>query len=316
MSKKSKVHPDYKTKYKVRNWASYDQALVQRGDLTIWLSPTALEAWTALPSMKPGGQRTYSDVAIEAALMLRLVFGLPWRQTEGLLNSVLKLMNLSICSPDHTTLSRRSRGLDVAIPKRPAGESLHVILDATGLKVFGRGEWAAAKHGAGCREPGWRKLHLAVDDGGNILAAKLTESEVPDAAAAPDLLEAVGGDIDRITADGGYDRLEVYEAALRFGAKVVIPPRKDAATSCDPILAERNAHIEHRKRAGKRQWRVDTGHHQQARVENTFHRYKRTFGKGLRARTEEGQLVEVLTGCRILNRMLELGKPESISIRD
>ena len=315
MSKKSKVHPDYKTRYKVRNWASYDQALAQRGDLTIWLSPTALKVWTALPSMKPGGQRYYSDVAIEAALMLRLVFGLPWRQTEGLLNSVLKLMKLRICSPDHTTLSRRSRGLDVAIPKRPDDESLHVILDATGLKVFGRGEWAAARHGAGCKEPGWRKLHLAVDDRGNILAANLTESEVADAAAAPDLIDAVGGNIDRITADGGYDRVEVYEAARRVGAKVVIPPRKDAVLSRDPILAERNGHIEHRKRVGKRQWRVETGHHQQARVENTFHRYKRAFGRGLRARTEDGQLVEVLIGCRILNRMLELGMPESVAVR-
>ncbi len=129
-SKKSKVHPGYKTKYKVRNWASYDQALVRRGDLTIWLSPAALEAWTALPSLKPGGQRHYSDVAIEAALMLRLVFGLPWRQTEGLLNSILTLTDRQVRSPDHTTLSRRSRGLDVAIPSRPAGESLHVILDA------------------------------------------------------------------------------------------------------------------------------------------------------------------------------------------
>ena len=205
-SKKSKMNPNYKTRYKVRNWGSYDKALVRRGDLTIWLSSTAVEAWTALPSLKPGGQRHDSDVAIEAALMLRLVFGLPWRQTEGLLNSVLKLMELQICSPDHTTLSRRSRGLDVAIPK-------------------------------------------------------------------------------------------------------------DAVLSHDPILAERNQHIGHRKRVGKRQWRVDTGHHQQARVENTFHRYKRTFGRGLRARTEDGQLVEVLTGCRILNRMLELGKPESIAIR-
>lgn len=143
------------------------------------------------------------------------------------------------------------------------------------------------------------------------MAANLTESEVADAAVAPDLIGAVGGDINRITADGGYDRFEVYEAALRVGAKVVIPPRKDAVASCDPVLSERNKHIEHRKR----QWRVDTGHHQQARVENTFHRYKRTFGRELRARTEDGRLVEVLTACRILDRMLELGKPESIAIR-
>ena len=128
------------------------------------------------------------------------------------------------------------------------------------------------------------------------MAANLTESEVADAAAAADLLGAVGGGIVRITADGGYDRLEVYEAGWRVGAKVTIPPRKDAVVSRDPVLGQRNQHIAHRKRVGKRQWRVDTGHHQQARVENTFHRYKRTFGRGLRLRAVDGQLVEVLTG--------------------
>ena len=147
------------------------------------------------------------------------------------------------------------------------------------------------------------------------MAAKLTESEASDASAAPGLIGAVLGNTERLTADGGYDRLEVYETASRVGAKVVIPPRKDASLSRNPLLAERNKHIEHRKRTGKRQWRVDTEHHQQARVENTFHWYKRAFGRGLKARTQEGQLVEVLTGCRILNRMFELGKPESVAVR-
>jgi transposase len=182
------------------------------------------------------------------------------------------------------------------------------------LKVVGRGEWASAKHGPGPSGPGWRKFHLAVDDQGNVLAADLTGSEVADAAVAPALLNAVAGDIVRITADGGYDRLEVYAAAARLGAGVTIPPRRDAVVSRDPTLETRNRHIEHRKRVGKRQWRVDTGHHQQARVENTFHRYKSTFGRRLRAKTEDGQLVEVLVGCVILNRMFELGKPESAAI--
>lgn len=213
--------------------------------------------------------------------MLRLLFGVPWRQTQGLLKSILTLMDLEICTPDHTTLSRRCRGLDVAIPQRPAGESLHVILDATGLKVFGRGEWASAKHGGGPKG----------------------------------LIVAVSGDIERITADGGYDRVEVYEAASRVGAKVVIPPRKDTVLPCEPTLVERNQHVEHRNRVGKRQWRVDTEHHKQARVENRFHPYKRTFGRGMRARTEDGQLVEVLTGCQILNRKFELSKPESVAVR-
>ena len=108
--KGSKVHLNYKTKYKIRNWASYDRALVRRGDLALWLSPRMVTTWLAMPSGKSGGQRHDSEFAIEAALTVRLVFGLPWRQTEGLLNAMLTLMGLELRSPDHTTLSRRSRG--------------------------------------------------------------------------------------------------------------------------------------------------------------------------------------------------------------
>ncbi|MFT7521805.1 MAG: hypothetical protein ACI9MC_003957 [Kiritimatiellia bacterium] len=135
-------------------------------------------------------------------------------------------MSQGVCSPDHTTLSRRSRGLNVVFPKLDVGESVHVILDTTGLKGFGRGEWSSWKHGAGSKEPGWRKFHVVVDEQGRILAA-------------------VGAAIGQITADGGHDRQEVYDAASRVGAKVVIPPMKDAVPSRDPTLAQRNQHIEH-----------------------------------------------------------------------
>ncbi len=169
--------------------------------------------------------------------------------------------------------------------------------------------------GKGAKGPGWRKFHVAVDEDGWIVAAELTEAEVADAAMAPELLDSVGGDIHRITADGGYARLEVVRAAARLGAEAVVPPRKDAASSDNLVLQGRNAHIEHRKRVGKRQWRVDTGHHQQARVEDTFHRYKRIIGRGLWARTAKGQRVELMVGCLILNRMAGLGGSESIPIR-
>ena len=192
---------------------------------------------------------------------------------------------------------------------------MHVIVDATGLKVFGRGEWATSKHGKGSKGPGWRKFHVAVDEDGRILAAELTDAEVADAAVASALFDSAGGDIDRITADGGYDRLEVYEEAARLGAETVIPPRKDAVTSDNPVLQGRNEHIRHRKKSGKRRWREETGHHQQARAENTFHRYKRTIGRGLLARGERGQRVELMVGCLILNRMAELGMSESTAIR-
>ncbi|MCP3912412.1 MAG: IS5 family transposase, partial [Actinomycetia bacterium] len=166
MSKaRSKIHPKYKTRYRVRNWADYDRALVSRGDLTLWFSPRALAAWKPLKNGLRGGQRRYSDVVIETALTLRLVFGLPWRQTEGLLASILVLMGVELDTPDHTTLSRRARALDVQLQRVPATGPVHLIVDATGLGIVGQGEWAAAKWGSRGRR-GWRKLHLGVDEVG------------------------------------------------------------------------------------------------------------------------------------------------------
>ncbi len=190
---KSRVHPKYKTRYHVGNWAEYDRALVQRGDITMWISEAATNAWRARPSRKRGGQRKYSDVAIETALALRLVFNLPLRQAEGFLRSLLVLMGLHLEAPDHTTLSRRSQQLDVRL-RRPAAtkNGIHLIVDSTGLSIVGEGEWAAAKQGDRGKR-GWRKLHLAVDRRGVIVAQVLTDANVDDANTGVDLIEQVDG---------------------------------------------------------------------------------------------------------------------------
>ena len=144
---KSRVHPTYKTKYRVKKWASYDRALVQRGDVTVWLSPEAIASWKPPSIGKRGGQLKYSSIAIETALTLRLVFHLPLRQTEGFLASVFGMMGVDLDVPDHTTLSRRSQGLDVDLRRARANEPIHLIVDSSGLSIAGEGEWAAAKHG-------------------------------------------------------------------------------------------------------------------------------------------------------------------------
>ncbi|MCP3913899.1 MAG: IS5 family transposase, partial [Actinomycetia bacterium] len=249
-----------------------------------------------------GGQRRYSEAAIEAALAVRLVFGLPWRQTEGLLGSVLSLMGLELQVPDHTTLSRRTAGLDVGLELRTARGPLHLMVDATGVGLFGEGEWAAAKWGGRGRR-GWRKLHVAVDDDGTIVAAELTDNTRADATVFPDLLAQVPAPIRRVTADGAYDRRAVYEVLAERGAQAIIPPSRKAVVSGEGVLADRDAHIEHISHVGRRRWRQDVGQHQQARAENTFYRYKGTFGGRLRARGPAAQRNEVITGCRILNRM-------------
>ena len=175
---RSRVHPRYKTKYHVRNWAAYERGLVRRGDITVWLSADAIAAWEPAGGFGTrGGQRKYSDVAIKTALTLRLLLHLPLRQTEGFLTSLFRLMELDLPSPDHTTLSRRGQQLDVTLHHPPREKPLHLLIDSTGLSLVGEGEWAAARtrhlHG----KHGWRKLHLApVNRSGMIVAQALTDA--------------------------------------------------------------------------------------------------------------------------------------------
>ena len=222
----SKVHPTYKTKYRVANWAAYNQALVCRGDVTLWVSSDAIAAWTPGRSGRRGGQRRYSDLAIETALTLRLLYHLPLRQAEGFLHALFGMMRLDLSAPDYTTLSRRSQHLRRRLRPVPRGEGLHLVLDSTGLSIVGAGEWAAAKHGGHGRR-GWRKLHLGVDQSGVILVHTLTEATGDDATTALDLLTAVEGPLVRVTADAANDTVAVYETAGARGATVVIPPARD-----------------------------------------------------------------------------------------
>ena len=175
---RSKVHPKYKTKYRVGNGSAYEQALVQRGDVTLWLSADATDAWRPSPSGRPGAPKTFSDCAIETALTLRLVFRVPVRQAEGFWRSVLSLMGVDLAAPDHTTLSRRSQSLAVEFRRIPSRGPIHLIVDSTGLSIVGEGEWAAVKHG-GRGHRGWKTRHRAVDRVGVIVAHALTDSRTP-----------------------------------------------------------------------------------------------------------------------------------------
>src|SRR4051812_46064716 len=181
-------YPFPKARYRVKNWREYDQALQARGSLTLWVTPEALAAWHGPATGRRGRSRYYSDVAIETGQMLRLAFGRPWRQTEGLLRSIATLLGVSLAVPDHTTFSRRSIGLSLATPLPATTGPVHVVLDSTGLKVYGAGEWQREKHGVRGRRT-WRQLHLAVNpDSGEILASELTSNEVGDRSMVGPLL--------------------------------------------------------------------------------------------------------------------------------
>ena len=310
----SRVHPKYKTKYRVGNWREYERALVRRGDVTFWLSADAIDAWKPAPSGRRGAQRKFSDHAIETALTLRLVFGLPLRQAEGFLRSVLSLMRVDLDAPDHTTLSRRSQYLEVKFHRVPATGPIHLVVDATGLSIVGEGEWAAVKHGGRGRR-GWKKLHLGVDRSGAIVAHMLTDGNADDAPTGLKLIDAVDGDISSVTADGAYDTVATYEAADVRGAKVVIPPTVTPAVSRRrPRSSLRDRTIRRVKQIGRRRWKKESGYHRQARAENAFFRYKSIIGDRLRARHSNAQDAEALIACNILNRMTELGRPASFAI--
>ena len=260
---KSRVHPTYKTQYHVQNWAAYDRALVCRGDITIWLSPAAIAAWDPDGAGPRGAQRRYSDLAIESAVTLRLLFPLPLRQTAGCLTSLCVLRGLDRRSPDHTTLSRRGQHLDLRLRGVPRRAGLHLIIDSTGLSIAGEGEWATAKHG-GHGTRGWKTRHVGVDHTGVIVAHALTRSRAhaltdatgDDATTGVERIEAVNDDIARVTADAAYDTVGFYDAAGARGATVVVPPTKTARVSRRRLRSSARDHtINTVKRIGRRRWK-------------------------------------------------------------
>ena len=190
-AKSSRVNRQYKKKYRIRNWREYERGLRSRGDVTIWLSEDAIAAWVPPKNGLRGGQRRYSNLAVRTALTLRVVFSLPLRQTEGFLDSLLRLMGLNLKAPDHTTLSRRNQIVAVPPLTRSHDGPIDLIVDSTGLKILGCGEWNAHKHKASKKRRDWRKLHIGVDAEGFIVAAELTASSRDDASTLPALLDTI-----------------------------------------------------------------------------------------------------------------------------
>jgi hypothetical protein len=233
------------------------------------MSEDAIEDWKPAASGSRGGQRKFSDHAIEIALTLRLVFNLPLRQAEGFLRSILSLMDIDLEAPDHTTLSRRSQHLNLRLDRVASTKRIHLMVDSTGLSIVGEGEWAAAKYG-GRGKRAWKKLHLGVDRFGVIVAEVLTDGDAHDSKTALDLLGTIKDDIASFTADSAYDTIAIYNAATARGAKVIVPPRKTATRSKRSRARDRT--VRRVRKVGRRQWKKESGYHRQARVENTFFR--------------------------------------------
>jgi hypothetical protein len=304
----------FRARYRIRNWPQYEAGLKRRGDLTLWLDEAAIVGWQAPRRTTPGGQPRYSDLAIELVLALRLVFHLGLRQAEGFVTSVLRLLGLDLSVPDHTTLSRRSRGFANRRPQVAPHGPLHLLIDSTGLKLFGKGEWDFEKHGRARRS--WRKLHIAVDsETGEIVASVLTGHDAGDASQVPASLEQVEGEIASVMADGAYDGEPVYRAIEarqpQSAPSIVIPPRRSAILSsqADTDPSQGDGHIRFIREQGRSAWRKATEYGRCSLVETAIGRYKALIGPRLRARTLANQQGEVALGSEVLNRMIQVAKP-------
>jgi hypothetical protein len=316
--KRPNRHPTYKTAYRVKNWHEYDKSLRDRGDITLWISQEAIDTWTPPQAGQKGAPPVYSDLAIETALSLRLLFDLPLRQTEGFLRSILTLMDVALPCPDHTTLSRRHATVELRQPvRRTSRGPVDLIVDSTGVKICGQGEWHSQKHGEKKRKR-WKKLHIGVDDQGQIVASSVTESQEHDPSQVPVLLAQVDAPIDRFIGDSMYDQEPVYAAveAHSPGACVIIPPRKDAVLSPESTTSpsQRDQHLLEIERTNRFHWKRTSGYYDQSRAENAFARFKRTFGSRLRAKRNDSQEREASLACALLNQMWERGRPQSYPV--
>lgn len=314
--KKDKKRKKKKQQYRIRNWSEYNKALCNRGSITFWFDEEAIQSWlNHKKTGKRGKPRTYGDPCIQVMLVLKAVYHLPQRSTYGLVCSLLELMDLDLPVPHPTILSRRAANLCIALPRQNKSEPLHVLVDATGLKVYGEGEWKVRTHGYQKRRT-WRKLHLGIDaETGDILATVATTNNVSDKEVLPDLLEQIAEPIKQVTTEGGYDYATCYEAIAAVKARAVIPPRRTGRLNPqDERFRARDKNLRLIRKIGRKKWKRRSKYHRRSLVETAFMRVKSIFGDRLSARKFLNQATEMFVRCAALNKMTNLGMPESYPI--
>jgi Transposase DDE domain len=297
-----------KKKYKIKNWKTYNQALINRGSLTLWIADDIMDWWYG------SGHDTYSDRAIEAMLTIQAVYGLPLRATFGFVQSIFKLIDIPLSIPDYTTISRRAKSLNIVL-RTTQKDTTDVILDSTGSKVYGEGEWKVRQHGASKRRT-WKKIHLGIDSLGEIRAVVMTENNIHDSTVINEILDQETAPITDFYGDGAYDTYSVYQALLsREVNGFHIPPQKLAKIkvhgNMKRIPYPRDENLRAIRKSTRKKWKEESGYHTRSLGETVMFRYKTTFGDHMSFRTNESQRNEVLTKCNILNVFHFLGVPES-----
>lgn len=310
-----------KIAYRIRNWKQYNRALIDRGNLTLWVSESVVAGWySARPaglSLNRGRPFTYSDACIELGLTLRTLFRFPLRTTQGFLEGLMRLMKLDLQVPHYSRLSRRAADLQLQITRHPKEGKLDLVIDSTGLKVYGEGEWKMRTHGKQQRRT-WRKYHVAVDpDTHEVVAMELTTSNYHDSRAVPALLEGMRN-LGKVYGDGAYPTPTSLDAIDRAGGHAVIPPRTGTCivkNTPSPGEEQRNRLVRERRAAGgKKAWKKCSGYHRRSLVETHMFRLKTILGGKLRSHSFQNQKIEATLMAKILNQMTHLGMPETCKI--
>jgi hypothetical protein len=289
------------------NWKSYNKKLIERGSITFWFPKDIENNWLN-EGIGPGFQKIYSDEAIEVVSMIRFFFKLPLRATQGFTESLMGLLGLDLPVPDYSTLSRRMKKLEVKLGKlKSKGKKIHIVLDSTGLKVFGEGEWKVRQHGYSKRRT-WMKLHLAVDEAdGEILSMSLTENYFKDNELFEDLLQGLEEEISDVSADGAYDDHKVWDFCDERDINPLIPPKKNAVLkqhgNCKAPPLKRDEIVLEIGKHGKKAWRLSSGYSRRSISETAMYRFKTLLGSTLSSRDFERQANEAAVKCKILNRM-------------
>jgi hypothetical protein len=311
-----------KAEYRVRNWKEYNAGLVKRGSLEIWIDEDIVKSWESQEQTgERGHPEVYKDSWIELILTLGMVYHLRLRQLEGFMQSLLKWAEWpGVKVPDFSTLSRRRKGLSIRVSRQRFSEPISVVVDSSGAKVYGEGEWKVKVHGKSKRRT-WRKFHLAIEPKTNeILSLEVSTNDVTDDEMLPDVLDGIDQTIviKQVCGDGSYDRSNSYQAITKHKAKATIPPRKDAkiiqhGNSHAPPLP-RDQNLRAIRKQGRKQWKQSSGYHQRSKAESAVFRYKTIIGPTLGSRLFDNQSVEIKIGGKILNRMSSLGMPVSLRV--
>ncbi len=303
--------------YKITNWSEYNKSLINRGRITLWIEENMEAKWYNKDlSGKRGRSFNYSDFAIETCLNLRYLLKLPLRATCGFIKSLFELMEIALEIPDYSRLSRRSKNLKVALNRTGGKGNLDIVVDSTGLKVYGEGEWKVRKHGASKRRT-WKKLHLAVDPlDQEIVSFSLTDNSCRDDWELPGLVDKIEEEASYCYGDGAYDRKPCYDVCFERNITLIAPPQRKAKLSNDPPKFLRNRSIERIKQLGgdeaaRKQWKQEVDYHTRSLSEVAMFRFKTTCGGRLKSKCDKNQLTEVAIKVNILNKFAKLGMPMS-----